>query len=471
MSTTNSTLTQAILEEENSTRTDNGMRALKSSLNANVDLFFNGGAMRGKSEKEIIEIFSKAYNEDKQTAMKLLGYLRNPRGGQGEKKFTQTLIPYLADKGESVEKLAYLAKELGYWKDLFKLFDTKHESQLLDVIKDSLLNKKDGLLAKYLDRKGIQANKVRKHLKIQTPKEYRKLLVGLTKVVEQQMCAKEFDKIKYESVPSKAMSNYSRSFAKHDAGRFNKFIDEAKTGAVKINSSVLYPYELVQKVKVDKNTAIAQWNQLPDFIGNDKANFLVVADSSGSMTGGSPSPHDVAISLAIYLSEKCKGVFKDTFITFSEKPQLQILTGDLYDKVKQIREINAGSTNLESVFNLILDTAVKNKLVQADIPTHLAILSDMRYDVACTNSNHTAMEMIKDKFRQSGYEVPGIIFWNLRSSPNGNFPVTFNENGVALVSGFSPSIMKSILNGGELSPMTIMKKAIDLPLYEPLAKY
>lgn len=464
------TLTTAMINEQNSTRTNNGAKAFRGSLNSNLDLFFNGGAMRSKSEKEIIDIFSKAYGEDKQTAMKILGLIRSARFGMGEKRFTQTLIPYLADKGESIEKLTYLAKELGYWKDLFTLFGTKHESKLLDVIKEHLLVKKDGLLSKYLDRQGEQASKVRKHLKIQTPKEYRKLLVGLTKVVEQQMASGDWANIKYESVPSKAMSTYSKSFAKHDTTRFNDFIEEAKKGNTKINSSVLYPYELVRKVRSDKNTAIAQWNQLPDFIGDDKTNFLVVADTSGSMRGSkTPQPYDVSTSLAIYLSEKSKGVFKDVFITFSEKPQIQKLSGDLYDKVNQFREINASNTNLESVFDLILNTATQNKLNQSDLPNYVCILSDFQFDRACTNSNHTAFEMIKEKYRVSGYEMPMLIFWNLNASGNST-PVTFNQDGVALVSGFSPSIMKSVLSG-KMNPIDMMMDAINKPIYEPLGKY
>lgn len=464
------TLTTAMINEQNSTRTDNGMKAHKSTLNSNLDLFFNGGAMRSKSGKEIIDIFSKAYGEDKQTAMKILGLIRNCRSGMGEKRFTQTLIPYLADKGESIEKLTYLAKELGYWKDLFTLFGTKHESKLLDVIKEHLLVKKDGLLSKYLDRQGEQASKVRKHLKIQTPKEYRKLLVGLTKVVEQQMASGDWANIKYESVPSKAMSTYSKSFAKHDTTRFNDFIEEAKKGNTKINSSVLYPYELVRKVRTDKNTAIAQWNQLPDFIGDDKTNFLVVADTSGSMRNSSnPQPYDVSTSLAIYLSEKSKGIFKDVFITFSEKPEIQKLSGDLHDKVNQFREINASNTNLDSVFDLILNSAKKHNLTQSDLPNYVVILSDFQFDRACTNSNHTAFEMIKDKYRVAGYEMPMLIFWNLNASGNST-PVTFNTDGVALVSGFSPSIMKSVLSG-KMNPIDMMMDAISKPIYEPLGKY
>jgi hypothetical protein len=233
-----------------------------------------------------------------------------------------------------------------------------------------------------------------------------------------------------------------------------------------------------------------QWKALPDYLDGDKSNTLVVADVSGSMTcpaGNNKTVQciDVCVSLALYLSERNHGLFKDSFITFSNKPELQVLKGDLMNRVQQLR--NAAwqmNTNLEAVFRLILDSAQKNRLAQEDMPSNIIILSDMQFDQCVgtgtsgqyhsgydygklqTRANPKAIEMIREEYKKAGYVPPVVIFWNLNNRDN--VPVTMNDCGVALVSGFSPAIMKSVLGAklDEITPEGMMHKVIDDKRYD-----
>ena len=96
---------------------------------------------------------------------------------------------------------------------------------------------------------------------------------------------------------------------------------------------------------------------------------------------------------------------------------------------------------------------------QEDMPKMLLILSDMQFD-ECAKFDDSAMEMIKRQFTSAGYEVPLIVFWNLNS--HDNVPVKHNAKGVALVSGFSPSIVKAVLaaNMEDFTPEAIMLKTV-----------
>ena len=120
------------------------------------------------------------------------------------------------------------------------------------------------------------------------------------------------------------------------------------------------------------------------------------------------------------------------------------------------------NTNLEAVFRLILSKAIAGKVSEENMPSEILILSDMQFDQAIRNNDASAMDMIRGMYSQAGYTVPNIIFWNLRTSSG--VPVKFDESGTALVSGFSPSIMKSLL-GGSITPMNMMLSVLDSERY------
>jgi len=301
-----------------------------------------------------------------------------------------------------------------------------------------------------------------------TPKDFRKLLVKLTNVVETKMCNKEFEDIEYSHVPSIAMHKYRNAFIKHDSERFNTFIQSALKDPKKINASVLFPHVLCEKMfqirgESEVRDAIqAQWQALPNYMEGSNERILPVCDVSGSMTG---LPMMVSISLGVYISERNESVFKNAFLTFSEKPQLCYTVGKtLFEKLYSIQNANWGfNTNLLATFDLILNKATDVQLPQDEMPTKLLIISDMEFDQA--EGNKTNLDSIKEKYEKSGYKMPEIIFWNVNGRV-GNIPANKYDSKVGLVSGFSPAILKSILLGEVETPTQLMLRTVNNGRYD-----
>lgn len=452
------------------TFTENGMVTNSSSLNECVNLFFTIGAMRGQDKQRLLSNFSKAFNENPLTAMRILFWSRDVRGGAGERQIFRDIIQFLAETdSEVLAKNIKFIPEFGRWDDLTVLFNTKVNDDAIATIVQGL-ETRNGLCAKWMPRKGVIFNSIRKAMGL-TPKSLRKLLVELSNTVEQKMCANEWTNIEYSKIPSLAMGRYSKAFLKHDDSGFRQYLVHLKSGETKINTGAVYPYDVIKTLNHgDRELAIEQWKSLPNFMEGCTERILPVVDVSGSMgcsVGGNSNVTcmDVAISLGLYISERNEGEFKDSFITFSEKPVLQKLSGDLFHRYSQLRTADWGmNTNLEKVFKLILGQAKKHNVSQNEMPTKILILSDMEFDQA-TRQSDSAMKMIRSEYEQHGYTLPSIIYWNIQSR-NKNFPVRFDEKGTALVSGLSPSIMKSILIGNIDSPEHIMNITIDSDRYK-----
>ena len=211
------------------TTTENGMATNTTSLNFNVDLFFKGGAMRAADEEDIISLVSKAWAEDPTTCLRILFWIRDVRGGAGERRFFRIAMKYLADKDpHGMANVISLIPEYGRWDDLLIFEDTLSEEIAMSII-DKALSDGNGLCAKWMPRKGTFASKLKRFMSL-TPKGYRKKLVELTKVVETQMCANVWENINYEHVPSLAMSRYGKSFKKHTPEKFTQYIQSLKKG-------------------------------------------------------------------------------------------------------------------------------------------------------------------------------------------------------------------------------------------------
>lgn len=479
-----STLLNA-LQTEN-TFTENGMTTNSSSLNSCVNLFFQIGAMRGKDKQVLINAFVKAYSEDALTAMRLLFWARDVRGGAGERQVFRDIVRYLAEnRTESLAKNLPLFSEYGRWDDLLVLIGTRLEKQALGVIKQGL-NDKNGLCAKWMPRPNVssreskrQASVIAKFLEL-TPKAYRRLIVDLSNTVEQLMCSKNWAQIQYSKLPSKAMSDYMKSFSKNDLERFQAYLTSLEKGETKINAGALYPYDITKNLNNGSaRGADAQWLALPNYMTNNSERLLPVVDVSGSMScpaGGSKSVTcmDVSISLGLYISERNEGPFKDAFVTFSDRPQLQYLKGKLSERYQQLKTSSwSMSTNLEAVFRLILTQATSNKVAPNEMPTMVLILSDMEFNSATGGSswgnrqsswNPTAQKMIENMYAQAGYEIPKVVYWNLNAR-NDNFPVQFDKQGTCLVSGFSPSLLTNLLQGKDLSPVSMMNQVVNSERY------
>lgn len=457
------TFVNAVAAIPTEARTDNGMKTFDSSKNSLVDLFFSIGSSRGK---DITPEFSAALAQDSTLALRMLLWARDVRGGAGERQITRDLLLFLEKNyPEQLDRVLPHIPEVGRWDDLLIFTTTEFKEKAYVMIGDAL-RARNGLAAKWCPRQGPIAIEIRKFFGM-SPKFYRKSLVELTNVVEQKMCANQWPEIEYGHVPSIAASRYQKAFKKHDEAGYEAYKAKLVTGEAKINAGAIFPYDVIKSASNDAVVAQAQWDALPNYIGNELV--LPMVDVSGSMScavSGTKSLTcmDVAVSLGLYLADKNTGPYKDMFLTFSEKSKIHTLKGNLLAKLQQLRDGDWGmSTNLHSAFSEVLRVAVKGKVAPADMPKHILILSDMQFD-QCGDYDDSAIQMVERKYSEAGYEVPNIIFWQLNAKP-GNVPTAANKKGVALVSGFSPAIMKSVLTATDISPISVMMETLNNSRY------
>lgn len=462
--------------QTNDTFTENGMPAHSTSGKYVLDMFFKMGGARSWSDDQIEQMFENALYENPVLAIKALFYNRDIRGGQGERRSFRVMFNWLCKHMPVVAKKVFtLVPEYGRWDDLlFTALDSDFQEEVAGYIYNAITDgnvlakkwmpregkKNEDIAFKLMDLFGLDAN------------GYRNLIALDDEVVENFMCSNKWSEINYNHVPSVASKNYRSAFGKHDGERYGEWLAKLEKGdkSVKINAGAIFPHDIVHQYlnnKIRNNTPDrtleAQWKALPDFV-KEGFSFIPVVDTSASMHGD--IAWEVAFALGVYLAERNKSVFKDAYITFSRIARLMPLTGNsLLSKVrvfldKQIVE----DTNIESVYDLILTKAKAARLSQDDMPTHILILSDMQFNMGGGNLRHSnAQEMIRRKYNDAGYEVPQVIYWNLRSSEG--TPVKFDTSGTCLVSGFSPSLMQSLL-AGDLTPENMMLAVLNGKRYQ-----
>ena len=470
----------------NRTFTENGAVTLRSTSSECLDLFATIGALRSQDETEIENRFLRAYAENPDLAMKILFYARDIRGGLGERSVFRTLIRWLArnEKPSLARNLPYIA-EYGRWDDVLVLLDTPACHEAEQVLQQQFqmdleaLQKGEqcSLLGKWLpsvnasNQDTVRMGKQLARAFDMTDAEYRKALSALRagiRILENPLRERDYS-FDYAKQPSKAMFKYRRAFMRNDQKRYQAYITQVKNGEASLHTGTLMPYEIVTSAfharENDREALDVTWNALEDFTNDENA--LVVADGSGSMYGGGvPMPAAVAQSLAIYFAERNHGIFHNHFITFSMTPRLVEIKGrDIVEKVRYCHAFNeVANTDLQAVFALILQTAVRNRLPQKEMPSTLFIVSDMEFDSCARGSSLTNFEYAKKEYRLHGYRLPRVVFWNVRSR-NQQQPVRMNEQGVALVSGCTARIFSQVMSG-ELDPYANMMHVIGGPRYE-----
>lgn len=476
-------------KESNYTTTENGALTNASTFSDCLDLFATAGALRHADDGEVIARVMRAYAESPELALKILFFARDVRGGLGERRFFRVALRYLADNApQSVIKNIEYVPEFGRYDDLLALFGTECEAAALAYIKKAwdkdvaALDTERAevtLLAKWLpsvntsNADAVRAAKtVAKYLGLNDA-QYRKTLTKLRariKIIENNLRTRDYT-FDYEKQPSGAMLKYRKAFMRNDGARYSEYLGRVAEGKAKMHTGTLTPYDIVYKCLDVLNISPAErkaldvtWNALPEFsCGN---NALAVVDGSGSMySWTSPSPAAIAQSLGIYLAEHAEGEYAGHFITFSRTPKLVEIKGkDIYEKVKYCASFNeVANTNIAAVFELILNTAVKNKLPQSELPSRLYIISDMEFDYCADGAELTNFEYAKAQYEANGYKLPELVFWNV-DSRNTNQPVTMNDRGVILVSGFSPRIF-DMVTGGNLSPYAYMLDVLNSERY------
>lgn len=484
----NSFLNQMTIDS-NIDYTENGGVTRKSTESKVLDMFALGGSYRGRSEEDVILLFKNAYEEDPTLAMKCLFYLRDIRGGQGERRFFRTAFHWLcSEHSEVATKNLENVSEYGRWDDLiYTTVNTPVEFAAFTLIKHQLALdvqcKTPSLLAKWMPSQNASNIETKQlghklaHFLNMSSRQYRKTLSILRErinVLERLMSANRWDEIEFDKIPSKAGLIYRNAFARRDilAKKYEAF---AKNKDTKVNAEALYPHEIAhQAFSLSSRTSLEDptrlmlqkyWDNLKDFYNGREENGLAVVDVSGSMFG---TPLEAAVSMGAYIADKAHGPFANHFITFSANPQLVRFEGaDITDKFRRCVNANWGmNTNIKAVFNMLLKTALNRNVRPEDMPTRLYIFSDMEFDNCVTFSDapmgdrwgygyrtnvihsiaeaNSDLEKIKKEWARYGYQLPSVIFWNLDARKN-HIPAI--GDGFSYVSGFSPSMIDCILSG------------------------
>ena len=478
----------------NYTFTENGAITHTSTRSKLLDMYALGGAYRKRSDEDCILLFKNAFIENPTYALKCLFYLRDIRGGQGERRFFRVVIKWMANEyTQDIKRNLKYIPEFGRWDDLYEFVGTPLEADAFAFMKEQLALdvscKTPSLLAKWLKSENASSATSKRLGRItrsyfnMTAREYRKTLSILRtriNVLEKLMSENRWDEIEFDKIPSRAGMIYKNAFARHDLERAkNKevqtYADFAKDTTKKVNAKTLYPYECVSKAidlmykrrgwgstpvaldNTDRLMINKYWDNLESYFKNSSLNALMVVDTSASMRGYEASaPINVAISLGMYAAEYNQGPFANHYISFSREPRLIKVEGvDFCDKVKRIYDTNlCENTNIEKTFDLILKIALSPYTKKEDIPKTLIIVSDMEFDVAVNgwsntgwtcNNCETLLEGIAEKWKAYGIEMPHLIFWNVDARQN-NIPMLGNGR-ISFVSGFSPSIFETIMSG------------------------
>ena len=491
--------------------TENGAIGYRTSGKQLLDANFAVSSMRDWGNERIRQMFTKVYYENPLLAVKWLFYLRDVRGeGMGERHTFRVCMNWLLKNHyEYAKNVVLLIPEYGRFDDWFCLIDTQAGEEIIRAMKMQLMRDLEAvetggqvsLLAKWLPSCHTSSAETRKLARDIyqafgfSEEEYRKILSKLRaylNVVEVKMSANRWDDIDYSKVTSRANLIYGRAFLKNDEMRRRDFLNKLVRGEEKIHADTLFPSDIVSKyyergsyrwkfnLKAKDDTLEALWKALPDHVSGD-ASTLVVRDGSGSMNvnvgNTDMTALDVATALAIYFSEHCRGEFKNQFITFSACPQLVDLscTESLRDKLEICSAYDeCSNTDIQAVFKLILETALLFDMPQEDMPRNILIISDIEFDSAVTYPGSlrrsekgglcSLFEQIREEYETYGYQMPRLVFWNVYSRTN-TIPLQQNEAGVALVSGFNPTVYQMVLSD-ELDPYRCLLQQLNAKRYD-----
>ena len=512
---------KATLNRENNYQlTENGAVGYKSTGSALTDLNFRVTSMRNEITPDDMRLFCEAMNEDLEYAIKWLFFARDVRGGMGERDVFQRFYMQYAELYPNEAKATLkLVAEFGRWKDVIDIINIDQDNNLGGMelvsetfhsdIQNCMAGRSISLLAKWMPsinasgKARQQAKRFVKHFGL-THEGYRKMLSKLRAyldVTEVKTCANRWDEIDYNKVSSNANKRYMNAFKKHDGERYMKHCTKAldvTSNDVKMHASVLFPHEIWEKYTQLPGLSYyecenrfygwehssepapadisleAMWKNLADM--GDCGNTMVVVDGSGSMTCHrgvqGVRPINIARSLGVYFAERCQGEFNNILMEFSHSPKLIDLNGckTLRDKVVELSKYtDCTNTDIEKVFMLILQSAINANMKQSDLPDRILIVSDMEFDTATNQTRYVygmkaLFNELADRYAKYGYKLPKLVFWNVNSRTN-TIPMTENEMGVVLVSGFSPNIMSMVMSD-QTDPWLALKEKLDSNRYD-----
>jgi hypothetical protein len=437
----------------NTAATENDAVTNQSTLDPVLDFFSRAGAMRGRIDEATV-LFNRAYAQDSVMALRALFYLRDVRGGQGERDMFRACLKLVPK--EVLQKNLACIPEYGRYDDLFTLDATLVIPFIKEQLQKDTESMKKGdsvsLLAKWMPSENTSSEKTQKLARVYAkalglkPIQYRKTIVALRKhitLLEQKMSQNKWKDVEYDKIPSQAFRKHTKAFRRHDEERYGAFLEAVQSGEKKIKTSTLYTYEVFDTIQKDEQAANAMWVSLPDYTNGQNA--LVMADVSGSMDG---RPMSISVSLALYFAERNKGPLGGFFMTFSNTPQMvQVLGDTLSEKLQNIENAQWDqSTNLEAAFMAILQAAKSTGAKGDDMPKVLYVISDMEFNQCVHNGGLSNFENAKALFAEAGFTLPHVVFWNV-DSRNDQSPALKNEKNVSLISGSSQSAFKLAVEG------------------------
>jgi len=451
-----------------------------STGNALLEFFSKAGSLfenRSKYydiETSALELFKPAFSVDKIKAMQLAFWLRDCRGGgAGNRSGFRSVVKWMSENhSDWIKANIHLIPETGRWDDLTSCFETDCEDAAIQLWSRAISDK-NGLACKWTPREKknkVVFAKLRKALRM-SPKDFRKHLSQNTKVVETAMCSGDWHEIDYNSVPSVAMARSANAFLKHDPARYDSWRESLsdENSDTKVNASTLFPHDVLRTSRNDEKLANAQFDALPNYMEDCNLRIMPICDFSGSMSvtvSGSIRAIDISQSLGLYCSDRIgkDNPFYRMYIPFSNTSELVTWKGKTFSQgVSLARNCYYGGTNVKAALDQILNSAKMFNANNEQIPNCLLIISDMQfngttYSSGTMSSDETTIEACMNEWEAEGYTRPKIIYWN--TAGNAGSPAKVHKD-VALVSGFSPSILGSILGGADFSPMAILDRAIE----------
>lgn len=458
------------------TLTNNGSPCYEHTTDHLLELFSKGGSFKAQAyyynPVNVLDLFKSAwYTGQHEIAMKLLFWIRDCRGGAGARQNFRTCIKWLADnEPEWVKANIHLIPHYGRWDDLKSLYGTPCEEEALRYWAGALIAEDQsycGLASKWADR---QDYKLRKFMQL-SPKAFRKMLVRNTKVVEQKMCANEWNDIEFSKVPSVAMARYQNAFMRRASQEFSVWTNKVLQGEENINTKVLFPHDVIRTIyytdlvnEDTANLAEVSFRELPNFIEDPNIKIMPLCDFSSSMearVSGSVSARMVSLALGLYCSSKLSphNPFYKKLIPFAEISKLESWDNmSLVEACNKIPNEYIGNTDIQAALDLILSSAKMFNVSKQDMINTLLVLSDMQFDASHMGGEETVIDQCLEKWEQAGYDRPRIIYWDLAGYNNS--PATAKDKNIAMVSGFSPSILKSALNGKLIKPIDVMMETI-----------
>jgi uncharacterized protein DUF2828 len=474
---------------KNITYTNNNAISLKSSNNNQIDLFYY--VLRDTSEEDIFKLADLSWEENQLNTLKIIAYVRDCRGGKGERECGRLLLKWLANKSKKNFELnlIYYLKEYGRFDDIIYVLNTEHvificklfEKQLREDLYNMEREKEISLLSKWLpsenksiDKKYKFYTKLCKTMQITKQMLRKYYITPLRKylnIIESKMCSQQWDLINFNLVPSLAMFRYGKQknvFEKRSLDKFNEWKIGLAINKTKVNASILFPHQIIHQYKYSTMDLLleAQWKEL---IKKGKTyenlkNTIVLSDVSGSMEG---LPIEISIALGLFISELANDNYKNIIITFEENPKIFNIQGEsLYSKIESIRNAPwGGNTNFIKAIELILNLGINNKILNKDMPKRLIIVSDMQFDQADSSNLLTNYQKVKELFKNSNYDLPHLVFWNVTGDCR-NIPTSHDDENVSLVSGYSIDILKSILHNKKITPYDTLLSAINNTRYD-----